>query len=143
MAAALYSRGDQGTSEDQVKISRFTPAPNGGSQFVDLDVAIDNAQTDAFGHTSHRSRVIPAQSTMVGELPAGLEQDWHPASRRQLLVILSGTLEVEASDGQKRQFRAGEVALADDSGSRGHKTRTIGGPARVLFVHLPPDLDLG
>jgi hypothetical protein len=33
--------------------------------------------------------------------------------------------------------------LADDVGSRGHRTRTIGGPARVLFVHLPPEADIG
>ena len=32
---------------------------------------------------------------------------------------------------------------SDDVGSRGHRSRTIGGPARVLFVHLPPEADLG
>jgi hypothetical protein len=47
--------------------------------------------------------------------------------------VLSGTLEVETSD----EF------LADDVGSRSNRTRTIGGPARVLFVHLPPEADLG
>jgi len=31
------------------------------------------------------------------------------------------------------------VFFADDVGSSGHRCRTIGGPARVLFVHLPPD----
>lgn len=124
-------------------ITRFIPAPGGGSQFVTLTVPIDDARTDAFGHTSHRSRVIPAQSTMLSEMPAGLEQDWHPASRRQFVVVLSGTVEVEASDGQKRQFGPGQMFLADDSASSGHRTRTLGGPARVLFVHLPPDLDLG
>jgi hypothetical protein len=126
-----------------MKITRFVPAADGGSRFVDLEVAIDNAQTDAFGHTSHRSRVIPAQSTVLAELPAGLEQDWHPATRRQILAILSGAVEVETSDGQKRRLGPGEMFLADDCGSRGHKTRTIGGPARILFVHLPADLDLG
>jgi hypothetical protein len=35
------------------------------------------------------------------------------------------------------------VFLADDVGSRGHRARAIGGPARVLFVHLPPEADLG
>ena len=123
-----------------MKITRFVPAPDGGSRFVDLEVAIDITQTDGWGH---RSRVIPAQSTVLGELPAGLEQDWHPASRRQVLAILSGTVEIEVSDGQKRRLGPGEMCLADDGGSRGHKTRTIGGPARILFVHLPADLDLG
>ena len=124
-------------------ITRFIPAPGGGSRFVSLAVPLDNAQQDAFGHTSHRSRVIPAQSTSFSEMPAGLEQDWHPASRRQFVVVLSGRVEVETSDGEKRQFRPGEMFLADDSASSGHRTRTLGGPARVLFVHLPPELDLG
>jgi len=80
---------------------------------------------------------------MVTEMPEGLYQDWHPASRRQLLIVLSGTLEVETSDGTKHRCSSGEVFLADDVGSRGHRTRTIGGSARVLFVHLPPDANLG
>jgi hypothetical protein len=80
---------------------------------------------------------------MVTEMPEGLYQDWHPASRRQLLVVLSGTLEIETSDGEKHRCSNGDVFLADDVGSRGHRSRTIGGPARVLFVHLPPEADLG
>ena len=126
-----------------MKIVRFASAPDGGSQFVEVNLPIDDASTDAFGNTVHRSAILPAQSTMVTEMPEGLYQDWHPASRRQLLVVLSGTLEVETSDGRKHQCSSGEAFLADDVGSRGHRTRTIGGPARVLFVHLPPDAKLG
>ena len=75
-------------------------------------------------------------------MPESLYQDWHPASRRQLLIVLSGIQEVKTSDGRKHRCSR-EVFLADDVGSRGHRTRTIGGPARVLFVHLPPDANLG
>lgn len=126
-----------------MKIVRFIPAPDGGSQFVEADIPIDNAATDAFGHLIRRSGVLPAQSTMLTEMPEGMNQDWHPASRRQLVVVLSGTVEVETSDGSKKRWSGGEMFLADDVGSRGHRTRTIGGPARVLFVHLPPDLAIG
>ena len=126
-----------------MKIIRFASAPDGGSQFVGVDIPIDNASTDAFGNTVHRSAILPAQSTMVTEMPEGLYQDWHPASRRQLLFVLSGTLEVETSDGKKHRCSSGDVFLADDVGSSGHRSRTIGGPARVLFVHLPPEADLG
>ena len=124
-----------------MKIVRFASASDGGSQFVEVDLPIGNASTDAFGNTVHRSALLPAQSTMVTEMPEGFCQDWHPASRRQLLVVLSGTLEIETSDGEKRRCSSGEVFLADDVGSRGHCSRTIGGPARVLFVHLPPEAD--
>ena len=120
-----------------MKIVRFATAPDGGSQFVEIDFPVDNASTDAWGHTARRSAVLQAQSTMVTEMPEGLYQDWHPASRRQLLIVLSGT------DGKRHRCSSGEVFLADDVGSRGHRTGTIGGPARVLFVHLPPDANLG
>jgi quercetin dioxygenase-like cupin family protein len=126
-----------------MKIIRFASAPDGGSQFVEVNLPVDNASTDAWGHTSHRSPILPAQSTMVTEMPEGLYQDWHPASRHQLLVVLSGTLEIETSDGKKHRCGSGEVFLADDVGTRGHRSRTIGGPARVLFVHLPPEANLG
>jgi hypothetical protein len=126
-----------------MKIIRFAAAPDGGSQFVEVEIPIDNASTDAFGNTVHRSAVLPAQSAMVTEMPEGLYQDWHPASRRQLLFVLSGTLEIETSDGQKRQCSSGDVFFADDVSSSGHRSRTIGGPARVLFVHLPPEANLG
>ncbi len=57
--------------------------------------------------------------------------------------MLSGTVEVEASDGTKHRWSNGEMFLADDVGSRGQRTRTIGGSARVLFAHLPPKTDIG
>ena len=126
-----------------MKIVRFASASDGGSQFVEVDMPIDNASTDAFGNTVRRSAILPAQSTMVTEMPEGFYQDWHPASRRQLLIVLSGTLEVETSDGKKHRCGSGEVFLADDVGSRGHRTRTVGGPARVFFVHLPPEANVG
>jgi hypothetical protein len=126
-----------------MKIVRFAFAADGGSQFVEVDIPIDNASTDAYGNTVHRSAILPAQSTMVTEMSEGLYQDWHPASRRQLLVVLSGTLEVETSDGKKHRCSSGDVFLADDVGSRGHRTRTIDGPARVLFVHLPAEAKVG
>jgi len=126
-----------------MRVIRFTAAPDDGSQFVDVDIPVDNASTDAFNNTVYRSAVLPAQSVMVTDMPEGLYQDWHPASRRQLLFVLSGTVEIEICDGTKHRCGSGDVFLADDVGSRGHRSRTIGRPARVLFVHLPPEANIG
>ena len=52
-------------------------------------------------------------STFV-ELPEGLDQTWHPASRRQIVVVLSGLLEVTTTDG----------------------------PVEVLFAPMPAEVDL-
>lgn len=57
--------------------------------------------------------------------------------------MLSGTVEVEVSDGAKLRWSHGEMFLADDVASRRHRTRMIAGPGRVLFVHLPAETELG
>jgi quercetin dioxygenase-like cupin family protein len=91
-----------------MKIVRFASTPDGGSQFIEVNLPVDNASTDAWSNTSRRSATLPAQSAMVTEMPEGLYQDWHPASRRQLLVVLSGTLEIETSDGKSTGAAAGK-----------------------------------
>lgn len=57
---------------------------------------------------------------------AGEEVDWHPAPRNQFNIILNGIFEVEVSDGEIRQFRAGSVILLEDVEGKGHRTRIIG-----------------
>ena len=84
-----------------MKIVRFAAAADGGSQFVEIDMPVDNASTDTWAYLASLRPILPAQSATVTEMPEGLYQDWHPASRRQLLVVLSGTLEIETSDGEK------------------------------------------
>jgi hypothetical protein len=109
-----------------MKIIRFIPAPDGGSQFVEADIPIDNASTDAFGHLIRRSATVTAQSAMFTEMPEGLDQNWHPASRRQLVVVLSGTVEVEATDGTKHRWSNGEMFLAEDAAAAIVPARSAG-----------------
>jgi hypothetical protein len=76
------------------------------------------------------------------ELPAGLDQSWHQAPARQIVLVLAGCVEVETSDNQKRRCAAGQAFIADDLTGRGHATRVIDGPATVMFVELPPSFDI-
>ena len=99
-----------------MKLIRFIAAADGGSQFIESDIPIDNASTDAFGHLIQRSATVTAQSAMFTEMPEGLNQDWHPASRRQLVVVLSGTVEVEASDGTKHRCGVAPHAFCSHCG---------------------------
>lgn len=75
------------------------------------------------------------------ELPQGLDQSWHHAPARQIVVVLSGVVEVGTSDNQKRQCSAGQAFIADDLTGKGHITRVVNGPAHVLFVQLPANFD--
>jgi hypothetical protein len=60
------------------------------------------------------------------ESPAGHFQDWHPAPRRQFVIILSGQLEIGLGDGSKHIFGAGDARLVEDTTGQGHTTKVYG-----------------
>jgi hypothetical protein len=126
-----------------MRITRFHATDDGGSVFEDIEVGLPNERRDPQGHLIRGSHLYPSPSVQVAELPAGLDQSWHPAPRRQIVVVLDGMLEVTTTDGQARRFGAGQVFLADDMGGRGHLTRTVEGPVQVLFAPMPAEVDLG
>jgi hypothetical protein len=56
--------------------------------------------------------------------------------------VLSGTLEVESSTGRSTGA-APATSSSPTMSAAAAIAPQIGGPARVLFVHLPPEADLG
>ncbi len=124
-----------------MKVTRFFTTDEQGSRFEDLDIALPEAVTDSFGNVYQVSRAVAGNSVLV-ELPAGLDQDWHCAPTRQLVCVLRGRVEVETSDGATRQWSAGGLFLADDTTGQGHRTRVLEGPAQLLFTRLMEDFNL-
>jgi len=120
-----------------MKITRFVATPDGGSQFEEIDIPITNERQDAEGNTLLLSNTYTSPGVCFVDLPEGLDQDWHQAPTRQIVVVLSGRLEVTTTDNQVRQWSTGEAFIASDIAGQGHKTRTIDGPARVMFAPLP------
>lgn len=118
-----------------MKIARFSDAADGGSRFDDVEVAFADSYVDRLGSTHPRTRSFTADGRIV-EFAAGLSMDWHGAPNRRVIVILSGTLEVETTDGEVRRFRPGDVAIAADVGGKGHRTRVVEGPAHLLFLEV-------
>lgn len=125
-----------------MRITWFHATADAGSVFEDLDVVLPNERTDSRGHLIRGSNLFASPGVQLAELPAGLDQDWHTAPRRQIVAVLGGVVEVTTTDGVVRRFGPGDVFLADDMGGRGHLTRTVDGPAQVLFAPMPTDVDL-
>ena len=123
-----------------MRIVRFVETPEGGSRFEEIDIQFSEAFQDPFGNTLHRTKPF-ASNGMLVELPAGLDQDWHVVPNRQLVVVLSGRLEVETTDGQVRRWGVGEMFLADDPHGKGHRTRVLEGPAKLLFLQFDANFD--
>ena len=53
---------------------------------------------------------------------SGWQGDWHPTPQRQFFVYLSGGAGVEASDGEIRHFRTGDVLFVEDTTGKGHRS---------------------
>ena len=60
------------------------------------------------------------------EDPVGRFIDWHPAPRRQFVIILSGQLEIGLGDGSTHLFGPGDARLVEDTTGAGHTTRVHG-----------------
>ena len=77
-----------------MKITRFQATEDGGSRFVEIDIPIAHDRKDAEGNILKLSNSYISPSVLFAELPNGMVQDWHNAPARQIVVVLSGELEV-------------------------------------------------
>jgi len=50
--------------------------------------------------------------------------------------VLDGEFEIETTDGDRRRFAPGGVALFEDTAGRGHVVRVSKGPASFVAVSL-------
>ncbi|MBL6751333.1 MAG: hypothetical protein ISP90_12460 [Nevskia sp.] len=120
-----------------MEIIRFFETPDGGSRFEQRELPFPKTFTDEYGNDYQLGEPFDVGSAIFAELPHGLDQSWHGAPNRQLVLVLTGRLEVETTDGQIRRWGPGQVFMADDTGGKGHKTRVLEGPARLLFLRMP------
>jgi hypothetical protein len=79
----------------------------------------------------------PVAGIVFRASPAGHFLDWHPAPRRQWVIILDGELEIGLGDGSVRRFGPGDARLVEDTTGHGHTTRVVGGgPCLLAYVPL-------
>ena len=120
-----------------MKYTRLFADADGESHFEDVDEAMQEvvyappAPAILMGTPHEVNRAI------VSVLPAGFRGDWHNTPVRQFYVQLSGRIEVEVSDGERRQFGPGDLTLVEDTHGKGHLTVVVSdGPAQAIFIQL-------
>ena len=67
-----------------------------------------------------RFRPRPVSEVLFVEPPAGDEWRPHVAPRRQWALLLEGRAEITTSEGERREFGAGEALLLEDTTGDGH-----------------------
>jgi hypothetical protein len=116
-----------------MKYTRIYADAAGDSHLQDVDLAMKPAD-----YASAMSEMIAAKGVIFRQTRSGeYFIDWHNAPRRQFVVNLSGDVEIEVSDGEKRRFGPGSILLAEDVTGKGHISRGIGdSERRTLFIPL-------
>jgi quercetin dioxygenase-like cupin family protein len=121
-----------------MKYIRLYADAEGISHFEDAEVVLTESAYAPPAPPFFVSTREAATGLAMTTLPAGWFGDWHPSPRLQWWFQLSGELEVETGDGEKRRLGAGSIVRVEDTTGRGHTTRVIGdAPVHAVYVHLP------
>jgi hypothetical protein len=79
-----------------------------------------------------------AQTARILVLPANWNTGWHCSPILQLMVLLSGHVKIEVSNGETRKFGPGDLLLLRDTTGQGHRSAVVGDDAvAMLTVELP------
>ena len=89
------------------------------------------------------SEQISAVNFRLRNSGSSYESDWHVAGDPTLLIILSGCVQIELRNGQCKEFKAGEMFVAQDylqkgaefNQSLGHRARVLG-DEKIHVLHL-------
>ena len=79
---------------------------------------------------------VRAEQALMLRIPAGWYGEPHPAPRRQLMVVVRGSVETTASDGETRLFTPGSAILLEDTTGQGHTSRAVDGEVLIAVVQL-------
>lgn len=133
MSYALSQVVPPGTSiASHVEISKIEANSSGETHF-----STEKVKWIYWFNSGRRTPETLVTSLQFYHLRTGLSLGLHPAPRKQFLLILQGTLQIESSTGERRQFSPGSILLVTDiAGTRGHKSSVIG-TKDVLAAVMP------
>jgi len=128
----------------EITYAQVYATSDGETHFKDVKVALTSAVTAPPAQPIAQSTAQPATTIRHAAFPAGWgvsDRDrniFHNASERRFISVRKGVLSIRVSDGDTRQFHAGDVLeVLDVPPSKGHITWVGGEPAIALFSNHP------
>jgi quercetin dioxygenase-like cupin family protein len=114
-------------------LTRVYNDENGDTRFEDIFIPLKDA-----GEIGKLSDQLPATAIIFREVEPEYDYDFHNAPQKQYLVLIDGEIEIETTLGEKRQFKAGDVLLLEDTEGKGHRTRNLQPrKRRSVFITIP------
>jgi hypothetical protein len=120
-----------------VKASRLFNDDDGTSHFDDVGISIPLAEDASHSDTER----FQAPEVFLRAFANNMTWPAHGVPNRQLVVVLQGSLEMEASDGEVRTFNPGDLLIAEDVEGPGHVSRP-GSDVVTLHVYVPDSFSL-
>lgn len=115
-----------------MNVTRIYTGDDGKSHFEDITVDMTDRQL-----MGALSDPWSASAVQFREVPGDYALEMHNAPRRQLVVNLTGSVEIETGSGETRLLGPGSILLAEDVDGQGHISRHVDGePRTCLFIHL-------
>lgn len=111
-----------------VKVTRIYTGPDGKTKAEELQIPLK--PRDGGSDVSGSLALTTLQMRRTNQK---YFLDWHPASRRQLVVTLSGESEIELEGGRKIKMGPGHILLAEDTTGQGHISRAVGSKDRITL----------
>ncbi len=116
-----------------MKYLRIYTGEDGESHFEDIEYEM--APMGEF--PGIYSKPWKTKAVVFRETDADYDIDFHNAPRRQFVINLKGSVEIEVGSGEKRVLGPGDILLAEDTGGRGHISRAVGeGIRESIFLPL-------
>lgn len=121
---------------DTMRLTRLTADETGESHFDEIEVALAMQPFAPPAPPLFVSASEAASGYVLIRLPPGWIGEAHPSPHRQILFCLRGSMDVFASDGDRRRISAGDVWLMADTTGKGHRTVVFDGPVDAAIVRL-------
>jgi quercetin dioxygenase-like cupin family protein len=118
-------------------VTRLYADEQGHARFEDVEISL--APDDPPPDTLSVSEPWQASAVLFGRGAAGGSHPDQPEHRRQLVIGVSGTVEVTAT-GETRTFGPGDVLLVEDTAGVGHSSRSSEGFVGAIVLLEPSQL---
>jgi hypothetical protein len=118
------------------RYARVYSDSGGESHFADVEVEIKPMSFAPPAPPLELSAFVPARRLAFMVMRSGWRGGWHPAPRRQFLIILSGRIECVVTKDEGRIFNRGDVLLLEDTEGKGHMIHSVEGDALMGVVQL-------
>ena len=106
------------------------------------DSALDLHEIPMTGGERPLSETFKAESVFFRDTPEGHVQTYHNAPRRQLIVLTTGIMEIETSDGERTVCQPGDLVFAEDFTGKGHITRSLRGTRGFMHLVMPDNFEV-